>query len=296
MFGYIRPLRDELLIREFNYYRSIYCGICKSIGRRYGQLPRLGITYDLAFYTLFAMSFASEEGEISQEHCIIHPITKRPVMSKHQLLDLAADLTVILAYYKGEDDWQDQKRIQGAGIKVVYRRAFSKARNRHPELTAVIAERLQALTEVEAGDLQLPVECTTPQVAETFGLLMGDLIEYVIFKQLNLTEFANLKQVFTCFGIQLGAWIYLIDAIDDYVRDRAKGEVNYYVAVASDQEMAVQLADFDLQRIEQELDRLAALLPYRNNGSIVHNFICRGLPNMRRQVLKALKSRSDNLS
>ena len=291
MFGYIRPLREELLIREFNYYRSIYCGICKTIGREYGQIPRLGITYDLAFYALFIMCFSPSEGEIEREHCIVHPVTKRPIMSEHEILELAADLTVMLAYFKGQDDRQDQKKLQGASIQMVYRRAFRKASHKHPQLAQFISDKLAELNAIEKQSYTLPEELSTPMVATVFGDLMGELVVYAIYDFLKLEGLFDLRTVFQRFGQNIGAWIYLIDAIDDYPRDRSKGESNYYVAVAKDFEQALQLADFDLQNIEKTLDRIAALLPYRVNGSIVHNFICGGLPDMRAKVLSKLASR-----
>ena len=33
MFGYIRPVERELRIRESEYYRALYCGICTAMGR-----------------------------------------------------------------------------------------------------------------------------------------------------------------------------------------------------------------------------------------------------------------------
>ena len=49
MFGYIRPLEGELKVREQREYRGYYCGLCKSIGARYGQIERLSLSYDCAF-------------------------------------------------------------------------------------------------------------------------------------------------------------------------------------------------------------------------------------------------------
>ncbi|HQQ40586.1 MAG TPA: DUF5685 family protein, partial [Clostridia bacterium] len=48
MFGYIRPLECELKVREQAEYRAFYCGLCKTIGRRYGTLERLTLSYDCA--------------------------------------------------------------------------------------------------------------------------------------------------------------------------------------------------------------------------------------------------------
>ena len=52
MFGYIRPLECELRVREQAEYRGTYCGLCKSIGIRYGQIERLTLSYDCAFLAL----------------------------------------------------------------------------------------------------------------------------------------------------------------------------------------------------------------------------------------------------
>ena len=46
MFGYVRPYKPELLVKELTRYQSVYCGICKQIGRDYGQVPRLALGYD----------------------------------------------------------------------------------------------------------------------------------------------------------------------------------------------------------------------------------------------------------
>nr|MCR4710859.1 DUF5685 family protein [Clostridia bacterium] len=56
MFGYTVALRDELKVKEWELYRGYYCGVCKSIGRRYGQLPRITLSYDAAFLAMLLSS------------------------------------------------------------------------------------------------------------------------------------------------------------------------------------------------------------------------------------------------
>ena len=41
MLGYVKIDKGELKVREYEVYTGYYCGVCKSIGRRYGQLPRM---------------------------------------------------------------------------------------------------------------------------------------------------------------------------------------------------------------------------------------------------------------
>ena len=49
MFGYVRPLRDELKCRDFDLYRAVYCGLCAAMRRRYGWLAPMFLNYDFTF-------------------------------------------------------------------------------------------------------------------------------------------------------------------------------------------------------------------------------------------------------
>ena len=41
MFGYVRPYKSEMLVREFEQYKAVYCELCRVLGREYGLLARL---------------------------------------------------------------------------------------------------------------------------------------------------------------------------------------------------------------------------------------------------------------
>ena len=67
MLGYVKIDKGELKVREYEVYTGYYCGICKSIGKRYGQLPRMALSYDAAF---LAVLLASLDGG-SDTPCIV---------------------------------------------------------------------------------------------------------------------------------------------------------------------------------------------------------------------------------
>ena len=46
MFGYIKPHSPELKVREDAYYRGVYCGLCRAMGRCTGCLSRFTLSYD----------------------------------------------------------------------------------------------------------------------------------------------------------------------------------------------------------------------------------------------------------
>ena len=56
MFGYLmaasRLLDEDRQLR----YRACYCGLCRSLKERHGQLSRLTLNYDLTFLVLLLSS------------------------------------------------------------------------------------------------------------------------------------------------------------------------------------------------------------------------------------------------
>jgi hypothetical protein len=85
MFGYVRPLKPELLVREFSRYKSIYCGICKQIGHDFGQLPRITLGYDLTMLAVLLLSLSAKQPPDELAGCIINPLA-RPRRTGHRTL------------------------------------------------------------------------------------------------------------------------------------------------------------------------------------------------------------------
>ena len=70
MFGYVHINKDELKIREYNVYKSYYCGLCKALGKRYNQLVRLGLSFDMTFLAILADSLCEDMPVIKKDGCI----------------------------------------------------------------------------------------------------------------------------------------------------------------------------------------------------------------------------------
>ena len=91
MLGYVTADKPELKMREFEVYSGYYCGVCKSIARRYGQIPRIVLSYDAAFLALLLGGLSGEADEPTREHCIAHPAKKKTIVSNNAI-DYAADV------------------------------------------------------------------------------------------------------------------------------------------------------------------------------------------------------------
>ena len=62
MFGYIVMNKPEIKFKDFDLYRSFYCGLCRELRERYGVTGQISLTYDMTF----VMGFMSLRREREQ--------------------------------------------------------------------------------------------------------------------------------------------------------------------------------------------------------------------------------------
>ena len=96
MFGYVTANVRELSKQQQARYNSIYCGICRQIRFRSGQLARLGLSYDMAFLSLLLMSLYEPEEISGKNRCLVHPV-KRHSWVDNPHVRYCADMNVALA-------------------------------------------------------------------------------------------------------------------------------------------------------------------------------------------------------
>ena len=76
MFGYLQPYKPYLMIKDFEIYKSVYCGLCKKLGEEYGIFARLALSYDCTCYSILAMALAGECEGIYKKRCVFNPLKK----------------------------------------------------------------------------------------------------------------------------------------------------------------------------------------------------------------------------
>lgn len=273
MFGYVRPLKTELLVRELTRYRSVYCGICKEIGRDYGQLPRLTVGYDLTMLALLLLSLSPEQPPIESESCIVNPLQKRPMVKGGPIIRRCAALTVLLAYHKAADNVTDDRTLASRTIRSLLRPGYKRARKDFPESDATIVRHLARLAEMEKGSPDL-------KAADIFGDLLSDLTRETLTDDIREP---SIREALAIFARQAGIWIYLCDAIDDHERDCNNKSWNPLSELPLEKARAV--AGERLEAAEAEMDRTAALLPYERDAGILANIVTLGLPAVRQTIL-----------
>ena len=103
MFGYVRPSNDRLTEEERQTFQAAYCGLCHTLGKRYGAAGRMILNYDLTFLAMLL----SEGGGTCEKRCAVHPVRKRRCACSDAAMDVAADMSVILTWWQVQDGIAD---------------------------------------------------------------------------------------------------------------------------------------------------------------------------------------------
>ena len=106
MYGFVRPLKGELKVSEYEQFRAMYCGLCHRLKERCGFAARFVVNYDFTFLAM--MLSDAEQIRTEGRRCAASPLKKKCCCCKDPALDTAADYSVILARWKLMDTlWDD---------------------------------------------------------------------------------------------------------------------------------------------------------------------------------------------
>ncbi len=270
MFGYIRPLECELKVREQAEYRGAYCGLCKSIGTRYGQIERLTLSYDCTFLAL-VLAAVTGGMRFSPGNCAPRVYRgRRPIAQPSPILDYAADVNVLLAWYQAADDTADERSAKAFASRLALRSAYRRAAKAHAELDQAILESMARLHQVETERI-----ASTDEPSDAFGRILSAVI--LNAPMLPISERAAAEWMF----YNLGKWIYLLDAWDDRERDKKSGNYNSFVL----SQMPVGQAEFLLNITLAEAEKAYDLLTQQTPSGLLDNIMRLGLTQTQRRVL-----------
>ena len=168
MFGYIECNRSKLSSEELERYQGVYCGLCRNLKSRYGELERLSLSYDMTFAVLFLSSLYEPEERVERFRCSVHPLKIRTSI-ENRFTDYAADMTVALAYFKALDDWKDERKSSRRWYADRIRGAYQKVETAYPRQCRAIAASIQELVLIErerTASLDTAIHCSSRLLLE----------------------------------------------------------------------------------------------------------------------------------
>lgn len=218
MFGLVTANLPELTEPQKTRYQAVYCGVCRNIRLFASNPARLALRYDMAFLALLLMSLYEPQEIGGDNACRLHPIRKRAWLD-NEYIQYAAQMNVVLAYYKALDDYRDDGSLAAGAMMRVLEKPMQQIKIRFFRQCQAIEKCIARLSELEKQN------CDNPDMpAGCFGQLMAELLVY---------KEDLWAQPLRDMGMALGRYIYLADAAVDYRRDKRGKKYNPYLAMGT---------------------------------------------------------------
>lgn len=219
MFGYVKTNKPEMKIKEYETYRGLYCSLCKAMGRHFGVLSRLTLSYDVTFLVLARLSFSGTVPCFEGGRCPFNPTKKCNCCKSHEEeLRYAAAVSMMMFYFKVRDNISDGNIFKRLLMYLILPWAsikYKKAKKMYEEIAVVVAQAMdsQKLAEEKNTD-------STDEAAHASAHALGKITAY------NMND--DNGDIYR-FGYGIGKWVYLTDALDDMEKDLKTGSYNVFV-------------------------------------------------------------------
>lgn len=279
MFGYVKPLHPELKVREYELYKSVYCGLCKCMGRKISCFSRFTLSYDIVFLVLLRSALTGDSIKTASGRCFIHPFKKRSYALPNDSLVYCSEVSALLNYHKLRDDIRDHNGFRKllSSLLLPAAKSMRKKAGRLHDLDITIADHLDNLHEIES--------VKTPSVdipADIFGELLASICEF------NLDDNINNKRIAREIGRHIGRWIYITDAVDDYFKDKKSGAYNPFVCMNINISDTGETIKTTLIMELAQADKALNLIDTENTAAvnILQNIINLGMINSTEKIFK----------
>ncbi len=274
MFGYIEANTSLLSEEQLSRYRGCYCGLCRSLKERHGQLSRVTLSFDMTFLVMFLSSMYEPEESCDEGRCGIHPLKKRAYWSS-RFTHYAADMNVALAYHNCLDDWADDRNALRYAQAKALRGRYERIAEIRPRQCGAIERCISDLSAIEKSG------CDDPDAAANcFGELMGELFSCV--------DDAIWTERIRLFGQALGRFIYMMDACVDLEKDMKHGRYNPLVKNANEC-LTEEDKQLILKVLAGECTRIFEQLPLLQDVDIMRNILFSGVWQQYAMALKKNK-------
>ena len=191
-------------------------GECPGSGGSSGECPDADAFSHEESKTVWSAQegFTRREGMIKTGRCPIHPLRPRAYRASTPALELAADESIILAWWQLQDAAEDRAfSLPERGAAAALRSAYRRAAEYRPAFDGAVRRQLDILHGLERENCP-----SLDRPADAFASLLRQAAEgagHPVKRRI-------LEQIF----YHLGRWIYLIDAADDLKRDAKSGDYN----------------------------------------------------------------------
>ncbi len=276
MFGYVRPLKGELRVREYEAFRIAYCGLCHSLRRQGGAAARYVVNYDFTFLAMLLMG--DTPACVVKRRCPVHPFRRRRCLESCAELEKAADCSLILSWWKLRDTLEDEGfwRSVPARLALLFlRRAYRRASRREADFDGAVSARLADLSRMERLG-----ESSLDRQADCSAVILRSCAETVGDEERRRV----LEELF----YHVGRFVYILDAVEDLPEDLRRERPNpLRERCGADGKLPEEEREELQLTLDLSLQRISAAYQLLGQGpwsGILENIIYLGMPEAKNLV------------
>lgn len=293
MFGYIKPFKPEMKFKEFDEYKSIYCGFCKLLGNSYGSIYKLTLSYDFTFVALLSKAVDLTSPKTGKCKCMANPFVKKKcvMLEDNEILSSAA---IMMLYMKLSDDISDNKVFKKAYYKILsllVKPAYNKSVALYPELNKAFSKTIMRQNEVEKNK-NLSIDAYSEPTSEGLAYLFSSITD----DEIN-------KRIFNRLGYLLGKFVYLVDALDDIEKDVKSSSFNPYIVNIEKKDLTSEFLKNKKETVVQSLNMLIGeviatyeLIDIQRYKEVLDNIMYFGLQNTVQLIIKQCNKKENGVT
>jgi len=211
LFGYFNPRNSKSYCAIRPKYRCCYCSTCKALEYNYGYLSKQLLSYDVALLAVI-LNVDTSATKVSRFPGPLYCGSFNSVKSNDDWKKIAA-LNLLLVATKLNDDILDDNSTLAKILFSAYGRTFKRAASDYPLMAKAISGGFLRIVEDEEQNADVQ------KISSDFA----DMMVLAVSSCMDVTD--QQKR----FISSISAWIYIIDALDDYDKDSTKGSFNPFV-------------------------------------------------------------------
>ncbi|MFR8011601.1 MAG: DUF5685 family protein [Clostridia bacterium] len=222
LFGYVKAYKPEMKVKDYEVYKGVYCSLCRQLGRDYGIMARMALSYDFAFLALLRMAVSDECPGFDKGRCPFNPMAKCHYCRSDPggALEISAACVVIMTYYKLYDNIADSSRLKSLAYRLLLpfaARARKKACRKFPQVDEILGEAIASQAQLERE--QCP---SIDQAADPTARALAHICKLGF-------EGTDREAYLERLGYCIGRYVYICDAADDYAQDAKNGNYNVFL-------------------------------------------------------------------
>lgn len=284
MFGYVRAFKPELKIKDYETYKSVYCTLCTKLGKRYGILSRMTLSYDFTFFAIVRLAASKQCPGFIKGRCCVNPLKKCvKCAGRDDEFDYTCAVAMIMFYYKLRDDISDNgffKKLLSCFLYPYAAYVHNRAKKYFPDADAVVKQAIDRQNKIESEN-----SSSIDEAAHPTAQAMSELISYGFD--------GDTKTILERIGYCVGRWVYISDALDDFEKDCKSGSYNTFAQRSEYRYDDAKLNRGIFESAEKLLNQSAdeayiayELLDCENFNPIIENILDCGMSNCTQKILE----------